>query len=365
MVETRSTRKRHPKKDESPDSQTDASDREEGRRSHDEEDMDDEAGNQGIGNQGTGNQGTGNQGEEDIDNEIANQGQETGNQDQGRWNWKPFVVIIIAVAVACVAIPYKDAIQLHFDAGFQFFRDSTGNMRDSSTQTDPDLWDVFKNGFEGRFIPKYNKAVPAESFKVIKSSIKNTFRAIESKRRNEAEGLPEDTVPSVFLILGREGNANVSCFVDDLEQLIAESLSEKKAMKLKGPELESSDSLDRHIKDALGEREECCRHRHVITIDNINELRGDSFLHLHPYTDHTSARYREAIIILVGYTEDINRLNVRSSMKEMDSLASSFLQKTFISHLKMEQIEPMIARIADSVTAVLDYPGTKSVCTAN
>ena len=247
---------------------------------------------------------------------------------------------------------------------FQFFGDFTGNTRDASTQTDIDSWDVFRNGFEGRFMPKYSKAVPAQSFKVIKSSIKNTFRAIESKRRNEAEGLPEDTVPSVFLILGREGNANVSCFVNDLEELIAESLSEEKAFKLRGPELVSSESLDKHITDALGEREECCRHRHVITIDNINELR-DSLMHLHPYTDHTSARYREAIIILVGYTEDITKLNVRSTMKEMDSLASSFLQKTFISYLKMEQIEPMIARIADSVTAVLDYPGTKSVCTAN
>lgn len=228
------------------------------------------------------------------------------------------------------------------------------SKQDASTQTESP-WQEFIREFDTKFVPKYNKAVPEISFKVIRSSIAKTFHAISLL--DEGHEMPYDHEPSVFLVLGRQDNRNVSCFINDLEKLIEQCLKEEPAVKIRADVLSSTDLFAKDMNSALEGRS-----RHVVTVDNLNKISGEVFMHLHPYTDHKNARYRDAIIFLVGYTDDVNKLGDKSSMRDMDKLATSFLEQTFIGVLKSEQMDPIITRLTPSVTAVLDYPGTKPVC---
>ena len=273
-----------------------------------------------------------------------------------------FIVFVVAAAgflfnanvTSCFQHPkdcYSDTELMVIDFVKKF---NSKTMKDSSTQTETP-WQVFKQRFRTDFVRKYDKAVPQDSFDIIKYGVKEIFEAIDKQQNGEE--LTKNVGPSVFLVLGRQGNKNVSCLVNDLESLIADSLREPRAMKITNADLSTTASITERFKSALESGE-----RHVVTLDNLNQMNGETFLHLHPFTNHESARYRIAIIILVAYTEDVNSLRVTSRMRDMDKIASSFIHKTFIPYLKPDDIDPMIARLADSVTAVLDYPGTSSVC---
>jgi hypothetical protein len=285
---------------------------------------------------------------------TASRSTETAAKDEGwskslSFNYLIFFICIILAAFAAVHFNGNDlscfSDPRHCD--IPLFGERLWKHRSKAS------WEEFKNRFMTNFTSKYDKALPTASFNVIKGGVRTFFKALEEHQ--EAE---ESTGPTVFFISGQKSNKNVSCFVDDLELLLANSLDEPRAMKFSSSDLTSPSSMSSAFESALGDQS----NRHVVTIDDINSLNKETFLHLHPFTDHSSARYKVAIIILVAYSDKVNKLAVNSQGKDMDAVASSLIREHFISQMSDEMIDPMIARILPYPLVVLDYPGTSSVC---
>ena len=202
------------------------------------------------------------------------------------------------------------------------------------------------------FKTKYQDIVPIVSFKVMRAAVREIFTSL-NKREDE---LDPKFAPAVVMILGREGSRNFTCFVDDLERLLASSLNERPAARVQAEGISSSQLTD-GFTSALVDNG-----NHFIILDGVNKLDDTSFMHLHMYTDHETAVHRKAVILLLGYTDDVDYLDRNSPIRAMDSLASEFLFNSFIKRLHQDQIEPMIARLTPSVTAVLNLPGGGSIC---
>ena len=77
---------------------------------------------------------------------------------------------------------------------------------------------------------------------------------------------------------------------------------------------------------------------------------------------HRLSVFKEAIIILLGYTDEVAELRSESSMKDMDSVASSLIMKLWAQTLPGDTIAPLISRLTPSVTAVLDWDGKVTIC---
>lgn len=213
-------------------------------------------------------------------------------------------------------------------------------------------WETFEREFERTLKPKYEQAVPRFTFRVLKAAISEILNNLDKR----VEELDERFSPAVVLLIGKERNRNMSCFVHDLESLLSESLDGSPVPHFYGEKLSASTLIE-----AFSDTFETKR-LNVITLDGVNRLEQNAFMQLHTYSDHETAKYRKAVILLLGYTDDVSSLRIDSSMKQMDSIASEMLTNSFVNRLGFDQIEPMIARLAPSVAAVLHYPGSHAVC---
>ena len=135
-------------------------------------------------------------------------------------------------------------------------------------------WDKFKHKFKTEFTPKYLNAVPKSSIKVIKAAVKDVMTAHEDSDKYEKLS------PSVILILGKEGNKNVTCFSRDLERIISSSYNEGNPVRLKGDSIDAS-GIEAAFIDVFENKKQ-----HLIVIDGLNKLDGKSAAHLHRFTDH-------------------------------------------------------------------------------
>lgn len=269
-----------------------------------------------------------------------------------RISWKiPLIILFLGISAGIVF--YQPKLSRHFNQFFHPFNrlfSKSVSTSDASTQTEG-MWAEFSNQFDSNFIPRFEKGVPQVSFPLLKAALRDIIDAIYY------DSEPSELAPAVILILGEKGNRNVSCFVDHLTEIIAKSLAEKTPQRLNGGSL-SVPSLRSAFETTFGEAG-----RHVIHIDQVNEMTPDTFLHLHPFVDHSSARYKKAVILLTGYTPEVKSLSVHSRMRDMDAIASSFLDKTFVRKgVDVDQVDSLRARLTGSVTAVLDIPGDKTVC---
>ncbi|KAI1292339.1 hypothetical protein HDE_07462 [Halotydeus destructor] len=213
---------------------------------------------------------------------------------------------------------------------------------------DLDRWEIFTSKFS-RIHNKYNEIVPKSGFKAIKASLRDHLE----NTRNKWDSL----APSVVLILGKENDRNVACFTYELSAAVSESFNEDMPVKIAG-EIATQTVILSEFDKTLGEH-----HRHAIVLNGVEKLDGKAAMTLHRYTDHEISEYKDAILILVGYTDLVDELNVDSSPKELDKVASNMIEKSLSKYMTEDQIWSLISRLTPSVTAVLHNANSEtSVC---
>ena len=289
--------------------------------------------------------------DEESETELPQEGGDKGTPASSVWRTR-CCTLVTAVMAALTAVVVGAAVRpdlMHIDSLSRSLFPLT-----SDSSLDPsDLWGRFERQFRQELQPRYRDSVPRVGFSVVKTAVEEILTCLA----DPDEELKEKFSPAVILILGREGDANVSCFTRDLEHLLADALREPPVLRIPG-EGTSTRQLTQAFTDTF-ERTGA----HVITIDGVNHLEKNAFMLLHKYTDHETAKYRKAIILLIGYTDAVSSLTAVSSMRDMDALASDFLTNSFIQHLHQDLIEAMIARLAPSVVAVLSHPdSTRAAC---
>lgn len=190
------------------------------------------------------------------------------------------IIFTLVVGPACSLYLYPKETSLMLFEMKEYAADampSLGSFLPSSSpvkteQSSP--WERFKHKFKTEFTPKYVHAIPKSSMKVIKSAVKDVMVAYEDQDKFDSLS------PSVILILGKEGNKNVSCFSRDLERIIASSYNEGVPDRLKGDTIDAH-GIDAAFKDVFENKKQ-----HLIVIDGLNKLDGKSAAHLHRFTDH-------------------------------------------------------------------------------
>lgn len=203
-------------------------------------------------------------------------------------------------------------------------------------------WIRFNSRY-GQLVEKYDKLVPSKGWNVIKASLQDVLNSSQSRE------------PSVIFIIGKQEDKNVACFVKDLHRAVSTSFNEKTAPVIDGSTM-TPESLTRTIEKAFGENE-----HHVIVIDGVDKLNGKSALRLHRYTDHESSIYKQAVIILVAYSDNVEKLHEHSNLVDMDKLATGILEKKLIQSINEDEISGLVSRFTPSVTAVL-HTSKKTVC---
>lgn len=191
------------------------------------------------------------------------------------------LILVLLLGSGCGMYLYPKEIRLLYldieDSGFDPVASvaslfSSGGS--SSPSNPPSTWDRFKEKFKNEFTPKYLNAVPKSSIKVIRAAVEDVMRA------HAQETLRESLSPSVILILGKEGNKNVTCFTRDLEGVIASSYNEDTPLRIQGESVDAG-GIDAAFREVFQVKK-----HHLIVIDGLNKLDAQSAAHLHRFTDH-------------------------------------------------------------------------------
>lgn len=244
------------------------------------------------------------------------------------------VVATVAGFLAASPAVSREVVYSQADRVYHYFTSMRGN----------DPWTRFDSQFKSVFKPKYQNVIPASAFPVLRIGVKDVLESMD-KRDDE---LDDKFAPAVIMLIGKR-NDRFENFVTDFEQLIVNSLNEGPMDRIKVKFEMLTNDITARFEQAFEEK-----NKHYISIEGIENLNSRSFIHLHRYTDHETSHYRKAVIILIGYTNDVASIHLKSSTRDMDIFASNFLIDTFIKLLPQDQIEPMIARLTPSVVVVPD-----------
>lgn len=263
----------------------------------------------------------------------------------------PIILLIFAVLAATFYAPerfdlFVDDISTKLASVFSF--SNAPKFTPESESDESNRWQIFDKTFDEKIFPKYRDIVPKLGWDVIRASLKDVL--LKDRKWDKQ-------APSVILILGKENDKNVSCFARDLGRAVSESFHEDDPLHVDASKA-TLETMVGQFNQYFGPLK-----RHTIVVDGLNKLAGNAALSLHRFTDHEDSIYTDAVILLVGYTDAVGRLQYDSKSLEMDELASEMLEKSWIKSLSEDKIASLVSRLTPSVTAVLhDNKATATVC---
>lgn len=198
---------------------------------------------------------------------------------------------------------------------------------------------VFLEKLDAQIKPKYGQLVPKVGFNILRTSIKKV--------------MTKKSPPAVILLIGSsEGVLN--CLAKDLMDAISEAYCDIPAPKPYS--LNHRTGYDAIADEFVKNFNES--NFHSVAFLNLEKMSSTNLMAFHRYTDHESATYQSAIIILTAvyqdsYPSEASQIGLDSHPKHMDQVASRFFELNWKDTLQEDLAGPINSRLTSSVVALV------------